>query len=98
MACGVPVVVTDVSDNAYVVRDGETGFVVPLGDAGAMASRIVALLGSPQTRAAMGTRARQWVLSEFSPAALATRMAAVYDEAVARRRGGLPRAAATSLT
>jgi glycosyltransferase involved in cell wall biosynthesis len=88
MACGVPVVVTDVSDNAYVVRDGETGFVVPLGEPGTMASRIVALLESRETRAAMGARARLWVLDQFSPMALADRMAAAYDEAVARRRRG----------
>jgi glycosyltransferase involved in cell wall biosynthesis len=89
MACGVPVVVTDVSDNSYVVREGETGFLVPLDDPGAMAGRIVTLLQNPVTRREMGATAREWALSEFSPKALAAKMAAVYDEAVARKRSYL---------
>ena len=47
MACGVPVVATDVSDNAYVVSDGQTGFIVPLNDAETTAHRGGDLLACP---------------------------------------------------
>ena len=52
MACGIPVVTTDVSDNSYVVREGETGFLVAVGDEAKMAHRIQLLLGNiaPATR------------------------------------------------
>jgi glycosyltransferase involved in cell wall biosynthesis len=86
MACGVPVVATDVSDNAYVVREGETGFLVPLDDPPAMARRIVTLLEDPAARRAMGEKARERALTEFSPKALAAKTAAVYEEAIARKR------------
>jgi glycosyltransferase involved in cell wall biosynthesis len=85
MACGVPVVATDVSDNAYVVREGETGFLVPVDDPGPMARRIAALLESRELRTRMGAAAREWAVTEFSPKALAAKTAAVYDEAVARK-------------
>ncbi len=37
MACFKPVVVTDVADNAYIVRDSVDGFVVPAADDGKLA-------------------------------------------------------------
>lgn len=86
MACGVPVVVTDVSDNAYIVPDGRCGFVVPLGDDAALADRIGRLLEDRPACEAMGRAAREWVTREFSGRRLAERTAAVY-EAVLRNGG-----------
>lgn len=80
MACGVPVVATDVSDNAYIVRDGYTGFIVPLDDAEATAGRVGDLLADPDRRRAMGRAAREWVEGEFSPARMARKTEAVYSE------------------
>jgi glycosyltransferase involved in cell wall biosynthesis len=87
MSCGVPVVATDVSDNSYIVPQGETGFIVPAGDAGALTRRIVELLRDADARRRLGARAREWVLREFSSEALAAKTAAVYEEALARKRG-----------
>ena len=44
MSAGVPVVATDTGAIIETVEDGVTGFVIPVGDAGAMADRVVALL------------------------------------------------------
>jgi glycosyltransferase involved in cell wall biosynthesis len=82
MACGVPVVATDVGDNAYLVP-GDVGALVPRGNAAALASRIEALLGDPVRLRAMGTAARSWVEREFSTGALATKTARVYEELLA---------------
>jgi glycosyltransferase involved in cell wall biosynthesis len=87
MSCGVPVVATDVSDNSYIVRDGETGFVIPVNDSVLMAQRIVTLLQSPEARRQMGLRAREWVLSEFSSEALATKTGRIYDDVIAQALG-----------
>jgi glycosyltransferase involved in cell wall biosynthesis len=88
MACGVPVVATDVSDNSYVIPDGKCGFIVPLGDERILADRILTLIHDPELRQRMGRAAREWVMQEFSPQSLAEKTADVYDE-VLRMRGKL---------
>lgn len=62
---GVPVVTTDAGGAREVVRDGETGFVVPCGDSGRLASRIVQLLGDERLRRAIGDKARTDALNNF---------------------------------
>ena len=91
MACGVPVVATDVSDNAFVVPDGQAGFVVPYDDDAAMAERVSGLLERPEERRQMGLASREWVEREFSLARLGEKTAAVYHEVLARRRAGAGR-------
>jgi glycosyltransferase involved in cell wall biosynthesis len=85
MACGVPIVATDVSDNTYVIPDGKAGFIVPLGDEKLLAGRIMRLLENGALRTEMGQNARQWVLTEFTGKRLAEKTAAVYDEALRLR-------------
>ena len=62
---GVPVVTTDAGGARETVRDGETGFVVPCGDSGQLASRIGQLLGDERLRRSFGDRARTHVLNGF---------------------------------
>ncbi|HEY0996782.1 MAG TPA: glycosyltransferase [Gemmatimonadaceae bacterium] len=65
MACGVPCVATDCGDAALVM--GDTGAVVPIGDAAAMADAIVRVIGSPvPERRALGDRARARVATQFT--------------------------------
>ena len=56
MACGVPVVATEVADNARVVPQGQAGFVVPPGDVPAMSARVCDLLAQPLRRHSLGRR------------------------------------------
>jgi glycosyltransferase involved in cell wall biosynthesis len=58
MAAAKPVVVTDAGDNRHVVRDGETGFVVPVRDAEAMAARLGTLIASRDLRRQFGLAGR----------------------------------------
>jgi glycosyltransferase involved in cell wall biosynthesis len=88
MACGVPVVATDVADNAHLVPDGRVGFIVPLGDTAALADRVCRLLEDAPRRREMGEAARAWVQREFSSAALARKTEAVYEDQL-RRKGVL---------
>ncbi len=88
MACGVPVVATDVSDNAYAVKEGQTGFLVRLDDTEGMANRIETLLGDAALRKHMGENAGTWVREEFSLAQLARKTENIYVEALERRCGG----------
>ena len=85
MACGTPVVATDVSDNSYVASEGGGGYVVPLGDEQALADRISDLLLDDKLRQEMGRQARSWVETEFSLTRLAEKNAAVYLECLGNK-------------
>jgi len=85
MACGVPFVATNVSDNKYIARKGEVGHLVAVGDIAEMAHRMVSLLSNAALRQEMGWKARKWVLEEFSIRRLAEKMESVYTELLDRK-------------
>lgn len=60
-AAGLPVVSTRTGDIAAMVRDGETGLIVPKGDPAAMAKAVKSLLEDPQHALRIARRARQEV-------------------------------------
>ena len=78
MAMSLPVISTTVGSIPDMVANGETGFVVSPCDAGALADRIVTLLGDPGLRRAMGERGRQKVEQEYSLEHMLDRLEAVY--------------------
>lgn len=65
MAAGAPVVTTDVGTVRDMVADGEEGFVVPTGDADALADRLGRLVDDAGLRERMGERARLRVERQF---------------------------------
>jgi glycosyltransferase involved in cell wall biosynthesis len=78
MACGVPVVATNVSDNARLIPDGQAGRIVALGDVEGLAATLADMGASPEESAHMGLFARQWVSSQFSHAKMSERIAEIY--------------------
>lgn len=81
MATGVPCVVTDVGDAAYLV--GDTGTIAPPRDPVALAQAALALLDeAPEVWQARGQAARQRITESFSLAAISARYAALYRELV----------------
>jgi glycosyltransferase involved in cell wall biosynthesis len=86
MACGVPVIATDVADNAAIIPDGLAGYIVQLGDSAGLAERIVRLLSDGARRASMSLAARDWVQREFSTTRLAEKTDAVYRAALDAKR------------
>lgn len=80
MAVGKPVVATRVGGVAELVADGETGYLVPVGNAAEMARRILHLLCDPGQRAEMGRRARESARERFSIAQVARRYHDLYQE------------------
>jgi glycosyltransferase involved in cell wall biosynthesis len=79
-AAGRPVVATDVGGVAEVVRDGTSGFVVPPGDAGALAARVGSILDEPEAARAMGLAGRAWVRARFGSERLVDDLTALYGE------------------
>jgi glycosyltransferase involved in cell wall biosynthesis len=80
MAAHKPVVATDGGGVPEIVQDGETGLLVPMGDAQAMASAILQLLANPTRAKEMGRRGRQRVLAHFTVKHTARKVESIYDE------------------
>ena len=78
MACGVPVVASAVGGLPDVVEDGTTGFLVPVGDVGAMANRALQIL-EPTTLARMRRAAAEHAL-KFSADHVVPQYEALYNE------------------
>ena len=66
MACGLPVVVPAVGDLADVVRDGETGYLVPDDNTATFVAAIEQLLGNEALRQALGQNARSTILHGYT--------------------------------
>jgi D-inositol-3-phosphate glycosyltransferase len=79
MACGTPVIASDVGGLAFLVKDERTGFRVPAGDAEALADRIRHLLTDEVDRRRIGQRAACWAEAYAWPD-IADRIEGVYRE------------------
>jgi starch synthase len=82
MACEVPVVASAVGGIPEIVVDGETGWLVPPADPGALAERVNALLVAPAEARRMGQAGRRRVLEEFRWDVIAERTVALYRRLV----------------
>jgi glycosyltransferase involved in cell wall biosynthesis len=89
MACGVPCVVTDVGDSAWIV--GDTGHVVPIRNPQALADAWFALAeaGHP-ARQTLGARARARIVEQFDLIKVAGRYASLYRELAGDLAGARP--------
>jgi glycosyltransferase involved in cell wall biosynthesis len=79
-ACGLPMVATDVPGCRELVKDGETGFLVPADDATALAQAIERLAISKELRVRMGVSARKSAAEHFSSEIVGCMIVAVYDQ------------------
>ncbi len=84
--CGLPVVASDRPGLRDSVKDGETGALVPYGDARAMADAALALLRDPALWQARSDAARRWAAS-FSWPRCVEESLALFAEVAARGAG-----------
>jgi glycosyltransferase involved in cell wall biosynthesis len=80
LAVGTPVVGTTVGGIPEIIRDGETGRLVPPGDSRALADAIVELLREPRRARAMAERGQALVRARFSLDGMMTATTGVYRE------------------
>jgi glycosyltransferase involved in cell wall biosynthesis len=85
LACGTPVVATAVGGIPEQIEDTRTGFLVPAGDAHALADRLMQLLADPALRSGMGTRGAETARREFDLRQQASAYLAWYHELVHER-------------
>jgi D-inositol-3-phosphate glycosyltransferase len=79
MACGTPVVASDVGGLSFVVRNGETGYLVPDRDPRALADCLNRLLRDRDLRLRLGKRGAQ-VARDYAWTQIAEQMEGVYGE------------------
>jgi glycosyltransferase involved in cell wall biosynthesis len=85
MASGVPAVCTRCGGPETSVIEGETGFLVPIGDVRAFADRLVRLLSDSEMRRHMGEAARAHVELTFSLQRAGESFVRVYEELLDHR-------------
>jgi 2-deoxystreptamine N-acetyl-D-glucosaminyltransferase/2-deoxystreptamine glucosyltransferase len=84
-AAGLPLVGSDLAGIPLLVRDGETGLLVPSGDAAALSAALATLVRDADLRTRLGEGARAAV-AEFAWPRIAARFANVYAEAIEQSR------------
>jgi glycosyltransferase involved in cell wall biosynthesis len=80
------VVASDVGSVAEVIRDGETGLLVPPDDPAALAGGIRSLLGDEELRRRLGEEGRRVVLARFTDVHMTRAFESLYDELLAWTR------------
>lgn len=86
MAARVPVLTSNRCGMPYMVRHGETGYLVDPFDVADVERRLTTLLADTGLRARMGEAARQVALGRFHPETVARRTLEVYREILAARQ------------
>jgi len=85
MACGTPVVASRVGGLVSTVVEGMTGYLIPWRCPEPFAEKLEVLLHNPELRANFSRAARASV-ERFRWRNIALQVAAMYDDAIARRR------------
>jgi glycosyltransferase involved in cell wall biosynthesis len=79
MAAGRCIVATDVPGIVEAVRPEREAVIVPIGDAGGLASGLLRVVRTPGLAGRLGEAARARFLAEFTAARMVARYAAVYE-------------------
>ena len=79
MACGTPVVASQVGGLAFLVQDGVTGFVVPNGEPELLGQHLIETLLDPELRGRLGSQGAE-IARGYSWDTIAARIMGVYNE------------------
>jgi len=82
MSLARPVIASAVGGVCSVLRDGETGMVVPPEDSAALAGRMLSLLDDPVAARTIGEAGRRDVLARFGTVTMVERTVSVYKEVI----------------
>jgi glycosyltransferase involved in cell wall biosynthesis len=85
LAGGCPIVATRVGGVPDVVRDGQDGFLVELGDVEALAEHLASLAADPELRRRLGEAGRERVAQRYAVSRLVDEVDALYRSLLARR-------------
>jgi glycosyltransferase involved in cell wall biosynthesis len=89
-ACGLPIVATDTPGCREVVRHGDNGFLVAVGDIQQMAKVLKQLIQDPEMRDRMGGRGAEIAAKEFSSDLVITETLILYEKLLRPANGVMP--------
>jgi D-inositol-3-phosphate glycosyltransferase len=81
MACGTPVIASQVGGLAFLVQDGETGYHVPDQEPSKLSDKLTLLLDNPDQHQAMGLRAAKYA-ENYAWANIASQIVTVFRELI----------------
>ena len=84
MACGTPVIASEVGGLGYLVQDGVTGFTIPDSDPKELCDKLALLLGDSDLRETMGSHASKYAL-DYAWEKIAAQIVDVYQGLVGDR-------------
>lgn len=84
MACGAPVVGSDISGINDVIVHGQNGFLVPPKNSTTLADVILELLGDEDLRRIIGRNARQLMVEKYSWNTITSKIEKAYNEATSK--------------
>jgi N-acetyl-alpha-D-glucosaminyl L-malate synthase BshA len=85
MACAVPVIATKAGGLPEVVDDGETGFLLPVGDVDGMAARAIEIVSNHSLQHRMGAAARDVAITRFDVDRVLPRYRDMYERVISGR-------------
>jgi glycosyltransferase involved in cell wall biosynthesis len=91
MAAGLPVVASNVGGNSEVIRDGETGLLVPPQDANALSGAILRLFHEPDMAGRLAQHGQEHVRKNFGYERLVRDLDRLYGDLLAQRVGARSR-------
>lgn len=80
MACGLPMIVTNVGGNVEAVEGGINGYLVPPDNADKLTEAVIDLAGNPEKRRKMGENSRKIVEEKFSLPKMISRYEKYYQK------------------
>lgn len=91
MACGVPVVCSDVGGLPELVEGSEAGFLCPLGDIQAFAKACIKVLTDDSLHAEMAQHAREYAVRHYDTHSIVAQYEEYYEEIIARTAAQNPK-------
>jgi glycosyltransferase involved in cell wall biosynthesis len=90
MAAGKPAIATNVGGVPEVIKDGESGFLIPSRNPDVIADRLIRLIRSPELARGLGTTGQSLVRSKYDLPQVVRQYEELYDRLLHRaRRGGV---------
>ena len=83
MACGTPVVASQVGGLAFLIEDGETGYTVPADDPRALADQLERIITSPDLRERLAVQAEE-IAQGYGWEKIAARVVDLYRNVVSQ--------------